>query len=133
MQTTSIGPGILPAPTPPLPAVVKDGFDAALAAPNPMVINVPAQWSPPSAALTKLSGETQKLIDLGNAMGRIGPQFSAASLSLDPSAGMSGVPGGPVIDLTALNRAYDFAMRSYLLSKVASEVSGGLRSLWQAQ
>ncbi len=133
MQTISIGPGILPVSSPPLPAVVKDGFDAAIAAPNPMSIKALPAWSPPSVAITKLSGETQKLIDLGNAMGRIGPQFSAASLSLGPSAGMGGAAGGPVIDLTALNRAYDFAMRSYLLSKVASEVSGGLRSLWQAQ
>jgi hypothetical protein len=130
MQTISAGPGILPGATPPLPAVVRDGFDAALSAQGQAFGTAPPPVPPPSLALGKLAGETQKLIDIGNAIDRTGPGLTTASLSL----GTGGLgAGAPIVDLSGLNRAYDFAMRSYLLSKVASEVSGGLRSLWQAQ
>lgn len=132
MQPIPTVSGILPVASPPLPATAKEGFDAALAAAqtSPALLGSRVPAGPSSAALTKLSGETQRLIDLGNAISRSGPAFSPVSLS---GQAVGGLPGAPIIDLTALNRAYDFAMRSYLLSKVASEVSGGLRSLWQAQ
>ena len=71
-------------------------------------------------------GEAQRLIDLGK-----GLKGSAVPAPVSVSTSSAG--SGLSIDLSGLNRAYDFAMRTYLLSKVVSEVSGGVRSLWQGQ
>jgi hypothetical protein len=66
-------------------------------------------------------------------VGRSGPRIATGIGTQATFGGTAEAGAGTSIDLTSLNRAYDFAMRTYLMSKVVSEVSSGLKSLWQAQ
>ena len=106
-------------------------FDSAVEAArlNPEMIT-----SPPSSAAQKLfegvMSKAQEIIDAGNQLGNGPAVTSGASSKL---ASSSAIPGeGTGVDLSGLLRAYDFAMRSYLLTKMVTETAGGLKSMWQA-
>lgn len=113
-------------------------FDPVGAAPQPAVAAdpamapevAPAQAAAP-AALDHILEQAQSMIDLSATMqgAPVGPAASPVQFS----QGASALAGSSGIDLSNLTRAYDFAMRSYLMTKVVSEATGGLKSLWQAQ
>jgi hypothetical protein len=122
----------------PLPATSQANFDATLAAreatlTQPNLNGNASHYLGVHKPWERVTEEAQKLIDLGNAVGRSGPRIVTGIGTQATLGGTAEAGAGTNIDLTSLNRAYDFAMRTYLMSKVVSEVSSGLKSLWQAQ
>jgi hypothetical protein len=121
--------GISPAVTPELVGRAGGSFASAVEAAQARFEALPV--TPPSTGSVGFEGvvgKAQEIIDLGNALGGVSPATSGQFVKLPSSAGI----GSAGVDLSGILRAYDFAMRSYLLSKMVTETAGSLKSLWQA-